>query len=480
MKMIRRNERGVAMVTVILVGAAMTAVVSVAAFAGVQEFRTVTDDKKASAALSYAESGVDRFLQYMRLGSVSWNRLNTAGCEKPALPIPEGLVGNGTFDASLTVFNPYATTAADRFPPAACSTRASSPRDTGYFAISATGQHPAAKRIVQQVVAVTAIGLPIGFAAQSVNANGDADMSGVSIFSRGRIIGREKLDLAGLNPFYKLEDFWPNNSWPSGRSGTNSMPSGAHAVAGILLKANGSQPEFTTGQPKNCTANKTGGNTNSLWDGDGVNGGGPITSGCTGQVGYPPDSRFDQTDYNRIAPEQLDPYERAVLKEAAKTFGLYCYIPLSGSASCTRQGVGGLSMTTDVAPILASGTNNFVTYYEYQAGGNISNQNISWNSNVWVDGQPNGCSPDPDLNRSVVVVVENGGIRMSNNSKINGALLLDGDFDYTGTPYINGTIMARDLWVRGTGHFTLDPCWVQNMPGPFLSAETSNWSEIDR
>ena len=156
MKRFRRNERGVAMVTVILVGAAMTAVVSVAAFAGVQEFRTVTDDKKASAALSYAESGVDRFLQYMRLGSVSWNRLWTAGCEKPALPIPEGVVGSGSFDANLTVFNPYAATAADRFPPAACSARPTTPHDTGYFAISATGQHPSAKRIVQQVVAVHA------------------------------------------------------------------------------------------------------------------------------------------------------------------------------------------------------------------------------------------------------------------------------------------------------------------------------------
>ena len=121
-----------------------------------------------------------------------------------------------------------------------------------------------------------------------------------------------------------------------------------------------------------------------------------------------------------------------------------------------------------------------MAYFEYQAGGNITNQNISWDSSVWTTGQPGGCSYDPDLNKSVVIVVENGGVRISSNTQINGALLLDGDFDYTGTPAINGTIMARDLWVRGTGNFTLNSCWVQNMPGPFLSAETSNWSEIDR
>jgi hypothetical protein len=41
-------------------------------------------------------------------------------------------------------------------------------------------------------------------------------------------------------------------------------------------------------------------------------------------------------------------------------------------------------------------------------------------------------------------------------------------------------VIAENIRVRGNATFSLDTCWVQNMPGPFLGATPVQWSEIDR
>ncbi|HEU4480268.1 MAG TPA: hypothetical protein VFS18_00155 [Actinomycetota bacterium] len=490
------DERGIAMVTVLLVAAAMTAIASLAAFAAVEEFRSATDDRKASAAVSYAESGIDRFVQHIRSGTLTWGQLIRAGCEDPAMEVPDGVVGGeGSFEASLTVYNPYAATAAERLPippsGGACApgARPTTPADPGFFAISSTGSHPAAKRIVRQVVEIKALGLPVGLAAQTINVNGDHDLYNISMFAEGQIVGRNKLKFTGDDPYYTLDDLWPGNTWPAGRSASDQAPAGVHSTAGIYLKPNASDPEFKPGASgrKNCEANKDAaqGNKQSLWDSD-ANGSGPITSGCTGEVGYPPDSSFTDADYARIASKRgsstLDPYDRSVLKEAARTYGLYCYIPLAGfgSATCYRMGVPVAGFTSDWSPVLAAGYKHFVAYFEFQSGGVVSNNSIPLSTSVWDFGFTNGCNPDPALNQAGVIVVENGGAHIVGSPFINGALILDGNFEFAGEGRINGTVIANTIRMQGGSDISIDSCWVGNMPGPFLGATTVHWSEIDR
>ncbi len=466
------GESGVAMMTVLFVGAAMTAVTSVAAMATIRDFRASTDDRKAVEALSYAEAGVDRLIHHIRGGTISWGELKAAGCPTP-LPVPDGAIGNGTFDSYVTVVNPFAASAADRFPPAACSSVPATPKDPLYIALISTGTHPEAKRVVQQVVRIEDINLPVGVSAEYIDANGTPDTVGISMITDGQIVGRSKLNFSGYDPYYTLGDFWPGHAWTNGLTDDSPVPAGVHAVNGIYLKNNGADPEFTTAAPKNCTANKNAGNTQSLWDSDGR--GGPHTGGCSGQIGAPPDSLFTAEDYAVVAPGSLGVEDHDILKGAAKANGLYCYIPTSGSY-CIRQGTQ-IAFTTDVAPILASGTRNFVAYFEYPTGDPLNN-NINWSSEVWT--APNGCSADPSVNKSVTVIVKNGGVNVTGNTQVNGAFIMDGNFDYTGTPRINGTVIAENFRIRGNAMFTLDSCWVQNMPGPFLGATPMHWSEIDR
>jgi hypothetical protein len=443
------------MATVIFVAATLTVVSATSAAIAIKEFKSGTEDRKAAEALNYAESGIDRMVEYLR-GGTTFGQVRAAGCDgNPAIALPQGKVGNGTYDVELHVQD--------------CNNRPTTARDPLLVVIHSEGTHPAAKRIVELVVEVDAIGLPVGVAANNIDGNGTPDQWGISMITNGKIVGRNKLDFEGTDPWYKIGDFWPTSPWAD-----QPMPAAAHAVGGIFLKSNVTDPEFTTSQPKNCSANKSGG-TQSLWDSDGSPNLPPrnITSDCSNNSSnpHPPNSVFTQADYDRVAPEKLSPKDRLMLKQAAKNYGQYCFVATSGSY-CIRQGVQ-IPFTTSVAPIVAGGTNNFIAYYEFE-GGNVDSNNITFGDDVW------GCNDDPELNKSMVLVVERGGVKLSGNAMINGAFILDGGFDYTGTPTINGTILAKDFWIRGTANFTMDECWVNNMPGPWLTLEPVHWSEVDR
>jgi hypothetical protein len=479
------NERGVAMTTVIFVGAALTALTSTAVFVTIQDFRSGTDDRKSAEALAYAEAGIDRFMEYLRSG-VTYGVMVQAGCEKPALSLPPGSVGNGTFTVSMQVFDPTAADPVDRYPqpPAggACAPgkrNLSSPRSGQFFLITSTGEHPASKRVIQQVIKVRARNLPIGLFANQFDGNGNPDLTGISIISPGQVIGRNKLAFQGLDPYYKLDDFWPGHAWTGGLTGASPAPAAAHALGGLFI----GKDEFPPNP--NCTANSgKAAYRQSLWDSDGSAGSGPITGPMTGPclnqppgyVGaFPPTSKFTQEDFDRVAGDRFTPEDHAALKRAAQDYGLYCFYPLSGASSCTRQGtpIAGTTTISDVSPILDSGTNNFVAYFEFEGGDPAAN-NIKWKTHVW------GCNSDPALNRSVVIVVKEGGVDVDGNYQVNGAIVADGNFDYHGNPEINGSIMAGNFVVRGNAKFTMDSCWVSNLPGPFLQVTPTQWSEIDR
>jgi hypothetical protein len=483
------SQRGVAMVTVIFVGAALLVVSSTAAFIAVREFRAGSDDRKATGSLAYAEAGVDRMIHYIRnSGAVTFGALRQSGCSNPPISIPATNIANGTFSVTAWVYEPDGATPVDKLATQhprnngtstfACSNVPATPRATMHLALESTGESPTAKRVVQQVVEIEALGLPVGVSADSIEASGTPQTIGISMISDQKIIGREKIRFTGTDPYYTLGDFWPDGPFPTGIAPSTPIPSAAHAVQGIYEKSNGTDWEFRNGTT-NCDANGTGGQ--SLWDSDGVGNvtpqHGPITIGCSGQAGYPPHSYFSAADRARIAPDSLDEADHRALKQAAQAYGIYCRIPTSGTATCSKQGVSYPSRSVwqdgDVESLFAAGTLNFVAYFEFIGGSPLSNR-VKWKADVW------GCSDNPAVNRSAVIVVRNGGMDLENGADVNGALLLDGEFKYAGSVFFNGTIVAEKFDISGGSTFSLDPCWVRNMPGPFLSVTPTHWSELDR
>ena len=353
----RSDERGVALVTVLLVGASLTAVSSVAAFTTIKEFRSGSDDRKAAEALSYAESGLDRMISYLRSGVVNFNDMNNAGCNnRPAITLPTGIVGNGTFDVFLTVYDPFATTDANKYPIqpnlGACATRPTSPHrpdsdggDQTYFIIESTGRHPDAVRVVRQVIAMEPIGLPIGIYANQITVqSAQHPIRTVSMVSETTITDRGNLSFIGNDPYYLMSDFYTG---VTGRSLDELAPAAAHAAVGISVKKS-ADPEFTGGATgtQNCAANDTSGGavaSQSLWDSDGSSGSGVITSTCAGQTGYPNSSKFTAEQLTNFARPTLSEQDHQTLKEAAQATGVYCSLPGAGDptglANCTVMGV---------------------------------------------------------------------------------------------------------------------------------------------
>ena len=248
---------------------------------------------------------MDRFLSFLRQGTITWHHLIRAGCEKPeGLSVPTGTIGGGNFTATLKVYeaNPPSGNDADRYVPGACNYRATDPNDPQgqLFVISSKGKTSDANRVVQQIVKIGPIGLPIGLVAPSIDANGNPNLAGISMFTEGQLKGR-RTQLHRNRPV--LADPGRVPGGVSGRSPTDFVPAGAHALGGIYMKQNGSQPEFpgpSAPTTRNCTANGSGGQ--SLWDSDGSAGTGTVTTGCTGQTGYPLSSKFTSDIMAKITP----------------------------------------------------------------------------------------------------------------------------------------------------------------------------------
>ncbi len=504
-----RSDRGVAMITVLLIGAALTSVASVATFATIREFGASDDDRRSAQALAAAEAGIDRFLVYLKSGKVTYGLLNQAGCgDDPPLALPQGEIGAGTYNASITVYDNNGIGTA-QFPPAACLTRPTRPvlgQDgvgNTYFVITSQGSFAGATKILRQVVSLQPIGLPVGIYAKSITVlSGQHDFLTVSMISETTITNRLNLGFEGLDPWYVMRNVFPDPANPllanvTGADATDPVPAAAHAAGTIFLK-NAKDPEFVPPVTKHCAANLDI-PAQSIWDSDGSGGSGAITSGCSAWPGYPPvgggagvypkTSKFTADQLATFASPRLSDEDYQMLKDAAQAYGVYCSFPGdggSGDATCTRAGtvvpVGEADYFTQVKELADAGNKNILGYVDFRAGdpedNNVPNSVNLGNDTVY------GCNDDPDLSKSLVTVVRRGGVDYggSGNDSINGAFILDGDWKSQGDFTFNGSLIAQGNihFQSSTQDYSLDSCWVKNTPGPFFRVATQAWSEIDR
>ncbi|HEX2049134.1 MAG TPA: hypothetical protein VHJ34_00710 [Actinomycetota bacterium] len=479
------DQRGIAMVTVMFVAAVLTAVSSTAVFVSIRELQAGHDDRRATGALAVAEAGVDRTLVEIRRGDVDWSDISMSGCAGyPEFPTVTGSVGAGdTFEATLEVYEPAATNPADRVAPGACAGRVPRiprPDDPQYFVIESTGRIPSAKRVVRQIVSIAGVGLPVGVYADNVTLNGTPNMRGISLVTRSDVYGREKLGFVGTDPYFRIADFW-------GESAPNASlqaPAGVHTLGVINYgKANGQQ---TIEHPPslNCEANdRRGTRGQSLWDQSGN--GGPITETCPTWPGtaseggpaagtYPPTSQMSADVFARTTPRpELTDQDYLMLRQAAKDEGVYCFIATSGASSCTKKGAAWpINVNAKIQDGDITGLpTNFVAYFEFEdASKALTTNEIKWGGNVWACGQ-----------RSAVLIVRRGSFQIQANTRVNGAIILpEGGMRDQGSFTINGTIIADSFDNLGNGTFSLDPCWLDNMPGPWLDVTARGWSEVDR
>lgn len=473
------DEAGIAMITVLLVGSVLTVTATAAMMYSVKELRASADSGRGSAAVAHAEAGLEQFLSELRRGSFALSAVMKAGCSGPPVTFGPGVVGTGTYSAELTVFTPSSNPAVPEVPPSPwtaanassppCQGRSLSARTPQLYAVSATGVAGSGSRTVRSIVTISGSALPVGVFVNSINASGNPSFANVSVFASGDIYGREKLAFTGNDLFYFMGDVYP------GQSMTTPIPAAAHAVGAIYATINTKKGVIHPPNP-NCSANPRGTAGQSLWDGSGT--GGSVSSGCTGQTGFPPTAKFTEDDLKRIlgrssATSQLAEAEYTSLKAAAQATGIYCGTTVGGVTSCTKNGVTWTKPAVITSGDIA-GLKNFVAYFEYE-GGNPFTQDVSWDATV------GPCSSDPALNNSAVLVVRNGGVKLRGGGYFYGNIVAsDGLVDAAGGYRVTGSVMAKEMRLRGSATFGLDACAVANPASPLMKVTAGRWTEVDR
>lgn len=489
-----RNERGVAMVTVLFTAAVLTVVSSTAAFVTIQEFRSSGNDQRGAQALAYAEAGVDRLMLLIRGEVWRWGDLNASGCDDPDangdptddddgdvalgtganddLVFVEGTIGgtNGTYRAEL------------RHPD--CPADTPSPRLPQRMSIFSEGEHPAARRVVEQGIEIRPKGLPVALYATSTITGGgvgsDTEVQQISLVTGGDVENRDRIGFVGDDPYYTKDDFYGNGD-------TSPIPAAAHSTGQLFCKftsncGGGLREHFSPDTDLNCTANPNGDpRAQSAWDGS-VNGG-DLTSvaGCAGYAGgKPPRSTFTEADKNRVAPTPaLEDDDRRAMENRAKTSGLYCDYTLA-SPKCTKAGG---AQFNPPAPWqsgdLAGLPNSFIAFFEFPEGSDAkANSNlVKWRTS-WAPlcGTPS---------KSVIFLIPNGSLELrgaggAGLSEVAGAVFAEeGVVDASSGIRFHGTIIADEIIMGASSSFLLDQCWLDNMPIAFLKVIPISWAEID-
>jgi type II secretory pathway pseudopilin PulG len=509
----RGTESGLALVTVLFVGAVLSVVTTGAAYLTVKTLKATSDDQRSAQATSFAEAAIDRLLLDVGRGTYGWDTIREAGCANAPITLPLTSFSNGTYTAVLTIYEPTTaqkipaspwTIANDTMSGGPCTAPGRSSVNTpNTFAITATGTQATGRRVLRQILRIspTSTKLPIGVFANRIDANGSPTLRNVSVITSGDIIGREKIRMEGTDQAYTLKDFYcqvptstgcssPVFTWGGGMTWSSPIPAAVHSTGSIYYRqGGGNRREHPVAGNRDCNANGQGTAGQSLWDGSGA--GGPITSTCANWTGpnagaFPPTSLFRSADLNRVAPlSSFSEGDYQVLKAAAQASGIYC--SYAGAGTCTRAGIAGTSTPPGV---FNNGwidacvcPRSFIVYLEYPLGTNPAANVINWQATVQASSAPQPCNPDPAINRSVILVIRNASLDISGNAIVNGAIMVaEGNFDSSGNMLVHGTVLVTrgSFRIRGTGTFQSDPCWTGSVNGALLDVTPTTFQDVDR
>jgi hypothetical protein len=500
------NESGIAMVVVLFAAAVLTVVASTAAFVAINEFKSAGSDQRGSQALSYAEAGIDRMMLDVRGSRWTWGQVVQSGCDDEdgngdvadddADDLQIGSAGAGANDDLVFLEGTVGTGGSYRVElrHPGCPNPIPSPREPQRVQILSDGQHPTARRVVQQIIEVAPRGLPVAlFATSGVSAAGgvgsETETQRISLITEGNVDNRDNIGFVGLDPWYSVNDFYG-----SGSSSTK-VPAAAHAVGDLFCNkksscSNEAREHFGNDPDLNCKANPRGDAGQSGWDGSALGGSTSALSACSGWTTKPPTSKFDAAMVNELVPNPaLEDDDLRALYARAKSSGLYCNYRVA-SPYCTMPDpadedaliqVGAPSVFTKNWLNQSGLKNNWIAYFEFEPGSNpkAAANTIDWRAPV---GPLCGGAQE-----STVLMIPDGSITFrgagggGGESVVAGAIFAEkGVVDVASGIKIHGTVIADQLRMQAGSTFLLDECWLDNMPFTHLRVIPIAWSEVDR
>ena len=495
------REAGVALLTVLIVMAVLTALGSTVALVGVNNLKNANRDRQAGASLGAGDAGVAMAIEYIRsngVGQLSCRESNlsacptTAGWNSPTNPqkIALDAAGNGCTTSRdcaqvwIGIVQSYA-------PPVS---------KVGIYNIHSEGVYgpgPSARQIVS-TVSVTPDKFPIGVFGQTLSGNGGTSVSTESLFTTDCVYPIYTGSGNGTR-FTGLDSYWgqpaaahttahisSSNSCSSG----GYIQSGTSADSGVAANSHCATPAGTALWPNTSSMNvhqSPDGGLVSASAGAGCyhvyqrpDGSWYPDGACpTGVTSPRPDGLCDTTAFTTPDLQRygyrargLSSQQYAALKDRAKSIGTY--------------NIGTGSVQAKISAAMASGINNPVVYWDCSAAssncssGAVSLSYSDFPANTFAYPPQTGSCPNPYP--IVTVVVENGSLTFQggNSTWFDGAFFVpDGSFNGNGGYNIVGTLFSRNLDMGGNQQWSLDSCWVTNFPGAVVQITQTGFREDD-
>lgn len=444
MERMRRDERGVAMVTVLLVTAVLTGLGLTVTSVAMSNLSNAGRDRVAGGALGAAEAGVARAISY--INQTSTNTLRCApDCTTNAWGYRDGPKVLSFADGRqakvwIEPIQPYQ-------PPS---------YKVGIYKIHSAGTAGSGPglRSLEVTVEVKPLQFPLGvFTKDMLDAQGDAGVFSESVLSESCIDSRGSLTISGTDAYY-------------------GIPAAAHSTSYITEK---NEPGVCNTNLAQVRANDNRaihraavGTCNSTYpyDQDAAPLGGAFPSGsaCSSATNqYTTSSAFDlptlKADPYNYVPRGLTDAQFAQLKARAQAAGTYY----------TSSDANAISWPN------AATQSNPVMYFKIPASETVGIQG-QLDSYKWVADAT--CTAE---HPTVVVIVEGGGLTLNSQAKLAGAVFVpDGLMTYNGGAELVGTLFAKQLKFTGNAGVSLNDCYTRATPGGVLDVRPIRFREVDR
>lgn len=444
MQRMRRDERGVAMVTVLLVTAVLTALGLTVSSVAMSNLSNAGRDRVAGGALGAAEAGVTRAISYIQQHSTNALRCSPNCTANPwgykAAPKVVSFADGRQAKVWIQPIQAYQ-------PPS---------YKVGLYKIHSVGTAGSGPglRTLEVTVEVKPLQFPLGvFTKEQMDNQGTGSVLSESVLSESCIDSRDKLNISGTDAYY-------------------GTPAAAHSTSYITERnepgvCNTNLAQVRTNDNRAIHRASVGYcNTTYPYDRDSAPLGGPFPAGspCLSAANqYTTSSAFDlptlKADPYNYLPRGLTDAQYAHLKARAIAAGTY--------------------YTTDNPSAVdwpdAAEQSNPVLYFKLNAGQTIGIQG-QLDSYGWQN-DPTCVNDHP----TVVVIVEGGGLTLNASANLAGAIFVpDGQLTYNGGAEVVGTIFAKQLKFTGTAGVSLNDCYTRATPGGVMDIRPIRFREVDR
>jgi Tfp pilus assembly protein PilX len=454
-----RDDRGVAMLTVIMVAAVLMALGMAAVMVSTTNIRNAGRDRFATTAQGAAEAAVASAEAYLQTVSgmalacsPSCGATNPWGdsTTKKSLSFPGGRTAKVWIEVKQQ-YNPPTYKSAD-------------------YVIHAVGKNSnaIATRTIDQEVSVQPLDFPFGvYVDNKINDQGTPSITNESVFSRTCIDSRNKIYFGGVDPFYGIPAAAHSAQYITN---ANQSSCDTNLVHEETTDNKAIHYDNTGGSAHNyCAPTTTGGTAvDTRYDQDAL--GGPFsqdtvdgTTCSSAPNQYTSTSYFDNnilTNQFNFQPKGLTESQYAALKSVAQAQGTYY-----------------TSASSIVWPT-ASAIPNAVMYFDLSSGQSVNVGSGDVASYAWVDEPGGTCNTQ---HPSIIIIVRGGDLTLGSGVSTTGAIFVpEGQLTAAGSVNLVGTIFAAYAKITGGANVSLNNCYIKNIPGPIMNVQPIRYHEVDR